>query len=92
MVACIVGVPIAAVRGRLDWALAFTAIVALECLVLALNRWRCPMTDWALRYTEQRGDNFDIYLPNWLARHNKRIFGALFVGAELVMLWRWLAA
>ena len=24
--------------------------------------------------------NFDIYLPLWLARHNKRVFGALYVG------------
>jgi hypothetical protein len=26
-----------------------------------------------------RRDNFDIYLPLWLARRNKAIFGALFV-------------
>ena len=28
--------------------------------------------------------NFDIYLPNWLARHNKLIFGILFVAGGLL--------
>jgi hypothetical protein len=47
--------------------------------VLAANRMRCPLTDLAARYTEERADNFDIYLPLWLARHNQRIFGTLYV-------------
>jgi hypothetical protein len=36
---------------------------------------------------EERADNFDIYLPNWVARHNKAIFGTLFVLNELFELW-----
>ena len=35
-------------------------------------------------------DNFDIYLPNWLARRNKEIFCILFVVNEFVVLWFWL--
>jgi hypothetical protein len=31
------------------------------------------------RYTDDRHYNFDIYLPEWLAKHNKSIFGALYV-------------
>ena len=54
------------------------ALVSVECVVLALNGMRCPLTDVAARYTDDRRDNFDIYLPLWLARHNKTIFGALF--------------
>jgi hypothetical protein len=50
---------------------------------------RCPLTDVAQRYTADRRDNFDIYLPVWLARNNKRIFGALFVAGEVVLLWCW---
>jgi hypothetical protein len=60
-----------------------------ECLVLAVNRGRCPLTNLAARYTDERAANFDIYLPEWLARHNKSIFGLLFVAGELVLLWRW---
>ena len=59
-------------------------------LLLALNRGRCPLTDLAGRYTEDRTDNFDIYLPIWLARHNKIIFGTLFAMGELFLLGRWL--
>lgn len=49
------------------------------------------MTDWAARFTNDRADNFDIYLPNWLARYNKAIFGTLFVADELALFWQWLA-
>jgi hypothetical protein len=75
---------------RFDWALAGTALVLVECAVLAANGGRCPLTDVAARYTSDRTDNFDIYLPRWVARHNKAIFGTLFVAGEAVVLWRWL--
>ena len=76
---------------RFDWALALSAPVLGECIVLALNRFRCPLTDVAARHTENRAANFDIYLPESVARHNKAIFGTLFVLGELVVLWRWAA-
>ena len=63
-----------------------------ECAILAVNRFRCPLTDLAGRYTEQRADNFDIYLPLWLARRNKLIFGALFGVGELLVLGLWLSS
>jgi hypothetical protein len=66
------------------------ALVLIECLVLVANRMRCPLTDLAARYTDDRRDNFDIYLPVWLARHNKRIFGWLFVaGLIFTAVWWW---
>jgi hypothetical protein len=34
-------------------------------------------------------ENFDISLPEWLAKHNKLIFGSLFAIAELFLLWQW---
>jgi hypothetical protein len=76
---CILAIPFAGIQGRLRWA-----------AVLAANRGRCPLTDLAGRYTEERADNFDIYLPLWLARHNKTIFGTLFVLGELILLCRWM--
>jgi hypothetical protein len=48
------------------------------------------LSDLAGRYTDERKDNFDIYLPLWLARHNKAVFGTLFVAGELFMLKQWL--
>ena len=61
----------------------------LETLVLALNRWTCPLTPVAARYTADRAPNFDIFLPRWLARWNKEIFGPLFALGALALLLRW---
>ena len=41
------------------------------------------------RITDDRRDNFDIYLPLWIARYNKPIFGWLFVVGLLFTLARW---
>ncbi len=89
MAGCIVAVPVAAWFREFGWALGLSAPVLAECAILALNRFRCPLTDVAARHTANRAANFDIYLPEWLARHNKSIFGTLFVLGELVLLWRW---
>jgi hypothetical protein len=73
------------------WALTGILIlfVLLECVILALNSMRCPLTDIATRYTADRSDNFDIYLPLWLAKHNKTIFGSLFVAGLIFTFLRW---
>jgi hypothetical protein len=90
LVGCIVALPKTALLHRFDWAIILTVIIVAECSVLALNRGRCPLTGLAARFTSDRADNFDIYLPNWVARHNKAIFGTLFVINELFVLWCWL--
>jgi hypothetical protein len=87
---CILAIPAVAWRGSPRQALVLVVIVFGEVAVLLVNRWRCPLTDVAARYTTDRRDNFDIYLPLWLARHNKLIFGSLFVVGLLVALGRWL--
>ena len=86
MAGCVIAIPIVSFRGRFKWALILTAVILIECGILALNHGRCPLTDAAARYTSARADNFDIYLPEWLARHNKVIFGTLFVMGEAVVL------
>jgi len=76
-------------RGELVAAAWFAGIVFVEVLVIVLNRRRCPLTPLAARYTEDRRANFDIFLPEWLARHNQTIFGALYLAgvAYLVLSW-----
>ena len=74
---------------KFRWALALTVLILGECIVLALNRGRCPLTDVAARYTNDRACNFDIYLPLWLACYNKLVFGLLFLIGELIVVWRW---
>ena len=86
---CILALPLVAWRGAFDVALVLIGLVMLEIVVLAFNRWRCPLTAVAARYTDDRRDNFDIYLPLWLARWNKELFGTLFVLGLLVTWARW---
>lgn len=89
---CIVAIPVLAWAGELRWASLCAAAVAVEVLVLALNGWRCPLTGVAARYTGERRANFDIYLPEWLARYNKQVFGPLYVAGLVVLGSAWLAA
>jgi hypothetical protein len=90
LAASILALPVAGVLRRFRWAAILTVIVLLECGVLAVNRGRCPLSDLAARFTADRNSNFDIYLPHWLASHNKTIFGTLLVVNELIVLWCWL--
>jgi hypothetical protein len=87
-VVCIVAIPIAAWYNRFQMAAIFSAVVALEVGVLVVNRMRCPLTAVAARYTDDRRANFDIWLPEWLARYNKHIFGTLYVaGIAFALVW-----
>lgn len=89
--ACVVAIPVAAWAGRIAIAARLIGIVFVEVLILAANAWSCPLTAVAARYTDDRRANFDIYLPEWLARHNKSIFGALYVAGAVMTAVRWLA-
>ncbi len=86
----IVVLPFLAVKGDFRWAAILSVVILIEIAVLLANGWRCPMTDLAARYTADRSPNFDIYMPNWLARHNKTIFGAIFLVNEAIFLAVWL--
>ncbi|MDO8266962.1 MAG: hypothetical protein Q7T32_03920 [Moraxellaceae bacterium] len=83
----ILAIPAYSATGNLPVAWALIGIVLLEVIVLVANRMRCPLTDVAGRYTSERQDNFDIYLPLWLARHNKDVFGGLYVAGIVYTAW-----
>jgi hypothetical protein len=89
-VATILAIPLLAARSQLGLAALCAAIVACEVGVLVRNRMQCPLTGIAAQYTDDRRPNFDIYLPEWLARYNKQIFGTLYALAVLFLLVRWL--
>jgi hypothetical protein len=88
-VGCIVAIPVEAWRRNIMSALVLIAMVGFEVLVLVFNRLRCPLTDIAARYTDDRRDNFDIYLPLWLAKYNKHIFGAMFAAGLFYTAFIW---
>lgn len=87
---CIFALPVLAFKRRFGWAVFLSAIILVECGVVAFNRGRCPLTNLAARFTTDRADNFDIYLPLGLARYNKKIFGAILVLNETIALVCWL--
>lgn len=86
---CILAIPVASWWGHHAAAAWLCAIVLGEVLILVVNDWRCPLTAVAARFTEDRHDNFDIFLPLWLARHNKLIFGVFYVLGMAFALVRW---
>jgi hypothetical protein len=88
---CIVAIPFVVHAGRMRMAALLIGIVMAEVLVIALNRGSCPLTPIAARYTADRSPNFDIFLPAWLARYNKLIFGALFAGALVYAAITWVS-
>lgn len=66
------------------WLWICIALLCLESIILLINKWTCPLTPLALKYTPAKGDNFDIYLPNFIAKYNKFIFGSIF-GVGLIL-------
>ncbi|GGD49088.1 hypothetical protein [Muriicola marianensis] len=64
-------------------------IIVGEGLVLLLFKMFCPLTVLARKYSDSDRHNFDIFLPEWLAKHNKLIFTSLFLlGVVLVLYHR----
>jgi polyferredoxin len=89
---CIVAIPWLTWHGQFGVAAVLATIVFGEVVVLWYHRWNCPLTAIAARYTDDRRANFDIYLPEWLARHNQRIFGSLYAIGVAYLLVTYLGA
>ena len=80
------------ITGRIGvWTYASIGLILFETLVLALNGWACPLTHVAQRVKPDWKDGDDIFLPVWLAKRNKAIFGSLFVLGVLLVIARALA-
>lgn len=54
-------------------------LILLEGIVLLSFKKMCPLTIMARKYSESTKDNFDIYLPNWLAKYNRLIYTTFFI-------------
>jgi hypothetical protein len=63
-------------------------LILVEGIVLLINRGTCPLTPLARKHTTDTKENFDIYLPEWLAKHNKTIFTSIFVAGLLLVIFR----
>jgi len=63
-------------------------LIFVEGIVLLLCKGKCPLTLLGHRYTNNPCEGFDIFLPVWLAKYNKTIFGILFSVGFALVLWR----
>jgi len=86
---CVVSLPVLGWRGDFRAAILVVGAVMVEVAILAVNCGHCPLTPLAARYTTDRRDNFDIFLPVWLARYNKIIFGSVYLAGIAITVARW---
>lgn len=63
-------------------------LVIGEGVILLIFKMFCPLTLMARKYSDSTRDNFDIYLPNWLARYNKEIFTVIYLIGLILVLFR----
>ncbi len=68
----------AGITNKIDkWVWIGLGLFVLEGLILLLFKMACPLTVWARKYSNSEKENFDIFLPNWLAKNNKLIYTTL---------------
>lgn len=79
----------AVIINKIDmWIWICIGLVLLEIATLLLFKWFCPLTVMARKYSDSTKNNFDIYLPEWLAKYNKLIYGIIFTVSILILLYR----
>ena len=79
----------AVVFNKIDkWIWIGFGLFMIEGIVLLIFKNTCPLTIIARRYSDSVKDNFDIYLPEWLAKYNKLIYGSFLGIIILVLIYR----
>ncbi|MBW8361352.1 MAG: hypothetical protein K0M56_04100 [Kaistella sp.] len=79
----------AVVLGEIDkWVWICLSLILLEGLVLLIFKTFCPITLIARKYSQSEKSNFDIYLPEWLAKYNKTIYTAIVAVAVIILIYR----
>jgi len=71
-----------------SWVWIGLGLIFIEGLVLLLFKMKCPLTIVARKYSDSTKDNFDIYLPNWLARYNKEIYTTILMVILAILVYR----
>ncbi len=79
----------AVIANKLDkWLWIGYALIILEAITLLIFRLSCPLTLIARKYSNSTKDNFDIYLPEWLARYNKQVYTGLMTIIFVLTIYR----
>ena len=79
----------AVMTNRIDqWLWIGYGFFILEGIILLIYKFFCPLTLLARRYSDSGKANFDIYLPEWLAKNNKLIYLSLLFVIFLITIYR----
>lgn len=79
----------AVIVNKIDiWVWICLGLIGLEVVILLAFRSVCPVTLIAERYSDSDRANFDIYLPHWLAKYNKRIYSVIVLIALVILVYR----
>jgi hypothetical protein len=79
----------AAVIDKIDkWIWICISLIILEVIILIVFKKICPVTIIARKYSDSQKSNFDIYLPNWLAKYNKKIYTVIVLIAVVILIYR----
>ena len=79
----------AVITNKIDkWLWLGYALILLEAITLLIFRFSCPLTIVARKYSSSTKDNFDIYLPEWLARYNKQVYTGIMIVILALTIYR----
>jgi hypothetical protein len=79
----------AAIENKLDWRLwAGYGLILMEGITLLIFNKMCPLTIMARKYSQSPNYNFDIYLPEWLARYNKQVYTTIVIIIMLLTVYQ----
>ena len=79
----------AVIQDKIDiWLWIGYGLIFLEGIILLYFKFFCPLTLIARKYSDSSKDNFDIYLPNWLAKYTKAIYTSIMVIITIIAVYR----
>ncbi len=79
----------AVIVNKIDqWVWICLGLIVLEGLILIIFKAVCPITLVARKHSDSQKENFDIYLPNWLAKYNKQIYTGIVLIAVIILTYR----
>jgi hypothetical protein len=70
------------------WTWICLLLIVGEGIVLLLSGNICPITTVARKYSSSSKENFDIFLPLWLAKYNKQIYTVIVMVAVGILVYR----
>ena len=79
----------AVIANKIDrWLWIGYGLFILEGITLLAYKLYCPLTIMARKYSKSTEDNFDIYLPNWLAKYTKLIYTSILLIIIIITIYQ----